>query len=86
MKHTIARVVCKNKTQANKARGKIRKLLKHEGERGSIVDQNTEIRGTLHTFKVRVQGRGYERKQVLGNVLGVAKRLESIDDWGFTAW
>jgi hypothetical protein len=86
MKHTIAIVVCRNKTHANKARGKIRKLLKQEGEKTAIVDLDTDIRGSLHTFKVRVRGRGPKRKEVLGSVLGTAKRLESIVDWGFTMW
>jgi len=86
MKHTIARVVCRNKTQANRARGKIRKLLRQEGETDWIVEEKTDIRGTLHTFKVKIQERGDGRKQSLGIILGTAKRLGSIDDWGFTTW
>ncbi len=85
MKHTIAIVVCRNKTQASKARGKIRKIFRHEGET-PLIDESNEIRGTLHTFKVRVQERGPERRKVLGNVLNVAKRLESIEAWAFTRW
>ena len=86
VKRTIAIVVCRNKTQADKARGKIRKLLRQEGEMGWVVDLDTNIRGTLHTFKVRIRERGLKRRQVLGTILGVAKRLESIDDWSFTTW
>jgi len=85
MKHTIARVVCRNKTQAKRARGKIRKLFRFEGEKPSI-DKDDEVRGTLHTFKVRLEGRGSARRRVMCGALNVAQRLESIEDWDFTVW
>jgi len=83
MKHTIARVVCRNKTQAKRARGKIRKLFRHEGE-NPLIDESNEIRGTLHTFRVRLRGRGKEKRGAMCGTLNVAQRLESIENWEFT--
>ena len=85
MKHTFAIVVCKNKTQARKARAKIRKLFRYEGETPEI-DEHNKQRGTLITFRLKIPGRGGERREVITNVLNVAKRLESIDDWAFDIW
>jgi len=85
MKHTIARVVCRNKTQAKRARGKIRKLFRYEGET-PLIDENNELRGTLHTFKVRLEGRDSPTRRTMCGVLNIAQRLESIEEWDFTIW